>query len=371
MNKTIKVSDKKLSKKCIGCGVVFTVNLGRGSQKKFCTRICCTRNINKRHLEKNKAKARQRLIDNPIEERKMRAEQARNWRKNKKDNYLKANRERNGTGELASEDEILFYGYKEPLRKFVGGYGYQGVLRFNKAKDKVQCHFCGRLFRAINNGHLQKIHGLTASLYKEKVGLSPSASLVGESTREKLYNRPYNPDHMVELKKIHENRRKVIKNTGKDPQSHPKLSLEVKNKRGTCPDQLLDIIEKTAKSYGHTPTAEEFLSFHKGKYMGSIRKTYGTWTNALSKLNMRPHMVVKTREELIKEIQNFYQVHKRTPRWTDFERGLLSGSGCFYRKFKSLNEARLLAGVPLIIQTGRMREEWKYTDEEKHKMLSK
>lgn len=369
----IENKEKIITKKCLQCQKDFTFRFkGEGEPKgrKFCKRLCSTRHIQKKNRQKSNEKARQRLIDNPIEERKKRAEMAKKWRSNHPEKSRALCRGRLKTGELPSEDEVLFYGYKEPLRNFKEGYGYEGVLRYNKAKDKVQCHFCGRLFRAINNGHLKKVHGLTAREYKEKTSLAPTTSLVGEATREKLLVRPYNPNYMIELAKANELRKKRKQKGLKDTQSGHKRSLERYNQKGTCPDQLLDMIEKTAKSFGHTPTTEEFLKFHHGKYMGSIRRTYGTWTKALAKLNMRPHMVVKTKEELIKDIQNFYQVNKRTPRWSDFERGLLPSASCFYRNFKSINQARLLANVPLIIQTGKMREEYTPSEEERKKMLS-
>lgn len=338
--------------KCQECEKELT-----GRKRKFCSRLCCTRNINKRHREKHNANARQKLIDNPVGERVRRAEQARNWHKKHPDNSRKHNRSRIKTGEFASVDDIIFYGYKEPLRKFEGGHGYMGVLSYSKANDKVQCHICGCLFRTLNNGHLGKVHGLTAREYKEKTGLSQGASLVGEGTRLKLLERPYNPNHMEELKKANEKRREVIRKTGKDPQSHPKMSLEKHNEKGTCPDQLLDKIDNTIKSFGRVPTEEEFLKFHNGKFLGSIRRTYGTWTNALSYLNRKPNRITYSREDLLEAMRNFYRVNNRTPKWSDMERGLLPSSSAYYNQFKSLNQARQEAGVPVLIPVGRRQFE--------------
>lgn len=335
--------------------------------RKFCSKYCSSRYFQKKLRVKINAAARQRLIDNPIKERARRAEFAKKWRAKNIDKVRQDSRKRKETG---IGEPVLFYGYKEPLTKFKGGHGYNGVLSYSKDRDKIQCHFCGKLFRSINNGHLMKVHGLTASEYKEKTQLSLSASLVGEGTRQKLLDRPYNPNHMQELKKVWEKRREIIKSTGQDPQKHHKISLEIKNKRGTCPDQLLDIIEKTVKSYGRTMTQEEFLKFHAGKYLGSIRNTYGTWTNALAKLGLRTNKTPDhTRESLLGEMKNFYRVHKRTPRWSDFQRGLLPDANAYYRQFKGLNHARLLAGLPIIMNVGRQRKEWKPTKIESQKMI--
>lgn len=358
-----KIKDRrklKLAKKCIECGITFKGNI----KQKFCTKKCWNINWNKINPNKRAEYLRDRMEAIRSDPKKLKvfkfkvAKLAQAWRDKNREKVRSDGRKRNGTG-VDGEGDVLFYGYKEPLRKFEGGFGYKGVISYSKDKDRIQCHFCGKLFKSINNGHLMKIHGMTASDYKQKVELSPTASLVGEGTRKKLLDRPYNPMHMEELKKAWKKRKAHIKKTGKDSQSHPKMRLEIKNKRGTCPDQLLDIIEKTIKSFGRVPTMEEFKNFHGGKFYGSIRATYGTWTNALAKLGKNTHHKEFTTEQLVDAIKNFYKVNKRTPRWSDFERGLLPSSTAYYNHFKNLNHARLLAGAPLIVQMGRYRQEYK------------
>lgn len=337
---------------CLECKIEFS-----GRKRKYCTRLCCTRAINKRHKDTINANARERTKNLTDEERAKKTELHRIYVREHKEEVIGTNRKRNNTGELANPDDVIFYGYKEPLTKFGGGYGYMGVLSYSKSNDKVQCHLCGRLFKSLNNGHLGKVHSLTSRQYKDKVGLKPSTSLVGEGTRKKLIDRGWNPQHMEELRKVQERRREIIRQTGIDPNTHPKMSLEKKNERGTCPDQLLDKIDNTIKSFGRVPTEEEFLKFHNGKFLGSIRKTYGTWTTALSYLNQRPNVRRYTREELLESMRNFYRVNNRTPRWSDMERGLLPSSSVFYRNFKSINEARREAGVPVLIPVGKHYEE--------------
>jgi hypothetical protein len=352
---------KILIKNCFNCKKEFKhlwKGFGNPNHKRFCSHKCSTSYRQKTHREELNKKALEWRKKNIIKARKQGKEWQQKWRDNHREEYRERCRKRIKSGEIVSDDNILFYGYKEPLRKFEGGFGYQGVLSYSKDKDKVQCHLCGRMFRFLNNGHLGKIHGITSSEYKEKVGLSPQASLVGEGTREKLFLRPHNPKHMKELKNIWKNRKNIIKKTGKDPQSHPKQRLEIKNRKGTCPDQLLDMIDKTTKSFGRVPTQEEFVKFHYGKYLGSIRNTFGTWTEALAKLNLKTNHKEYTPEYLITEVKEFYKVHRRTPRWSDWKRGLLPNIGSYYTHFRGLNHVRALAGVPVVIQyTGRRSEE--------------
>ena len=352
--------------------------LEKTDYKDFCSKLCYGRNYTRKNREKiNKRNRENRKINQNTPKgifgRIKKAIFAKNWRVKNRDHVLDYMRRRLSTGEKASPDNIIFYGYKEPLQRFEEGFGYKGVLMYHKDKGKVQCHLCGRLFKMLNNGHLGKIHGITAREYKIKTELKLSSALCGEETREKLLKRGWNPNHMKELEKVQERRRIIIKETGKDPQSHHKMSLETKNERGTCPDQLLDIIEKTIKSYGRVPTMEEFLSFHSGKYTGSIRKTFGGWTAALKKLGKRPPKrtgnVPYTREELCDYLSEFFRINERTPRWSDFNRGLLPDGRVYYKYFKNLNHARLLANVPLIIPNSRHNSEWVPSQKEREKML--
>lgn len=322
--------------------------------------------------QKKNAKARQKLIDDPVGERARRAQIARNWRAAHPDASRKFQRKKNKVGMLANPDDVIFYGYKPPFRKFEGGFGYEGVLMYSKSEGKVQCHLCGGLFRMLNNGHLVKVHGITAAEYKDKVGLNQSSALMGEETREKLLSRPYNPNHMEELRKAQIRRRERIKKGLPDLQSGFKQSLEKKNERGTCPEQLLDRIRDAVKQLGHTPTLEEFLRLNEGKYTGSIRATYGTWTNAMMKLGLQTHHKSYTKEELLEAMRTFYQVNHRSPKWSDMERGLLPSSTAYYNHFKGINHARLLANVPLVIANGKRKsEEWTPTESQRQQMLAK
>lgn len=351
--------------KCKECGIAT-------KRPKFCSRLCVGRFSQKKNKEKIKEWKRQRLLSDPIGERARLAASARRWRAKHPDNARKFQRNANGVVMEPTPEDIMFYGYKEPLRKFEGGFGYQGVLMTTKDKERVQCHFCGMCFRSLNNGHLMNVHKLTAAQYKTKVGLSQQTALVGESTRKKLIDRGWNPNHMEELKKAQQRRRERIAKGLKDKNSGFKLSLEKKNERGTCPDQLLDIIDKTVKSFGRIPTGEEFTKFHNGKYMGSVRNTYGTWTNALLKLGHKTHHSESwTQEKLAEPLKNFYAVHQRTPRWSDFRRGLLPNPSIYYKHFKNLDHARVVAGVPILVNLGgRRTEEWMPTKEERNKLLA-
>lgn len=276
-----------------------------------------------------------------------------------------------------TEETVLFYGYKEPLRKFEGGYGYQGVLSYSKDRDKVQCHLCGGLFRSIGNQHLRLVHDMDAKTYKEKTGLSQNTALIGEGLRKTLMDRPQvitvNNSSSEAAKASLEARKKLWEQAKNDPELRvklwPKRTLEHKNKLGLCPDQLLDVIKKTKDSFGRVPTMEEFKGFHHGRFIGSIVLTFGSWGNALAKLGLETNWKAHTRKSLIQAMKDFYKVHNRSPHWSDHNRGLLPSVRSYRLHFSSLNEARLFAGLPLRIPVGRKWEDWMPTKAESEKMM--
>lgn len=252
-------------------------------------------------------------------------------------------------------EHVYFYGYKEPLREIMGGFGYYGTLAYSKDRDKVQCHLCGKMFGALRM-HIIRTHKMSVINYKVKIGLAQGTALISEGTRRKLIQNAYpvwlkttkDWDKFAQARK--EGREKFW---ASKPERHKK-PLESFNKTGTCPDQLLDIIDRTIKSFGRTPTYKEFKAFHHGRYSKIILATYGTWSNALSKLGKKTvHIPSYDKEELLNSMREFYAINRRTARWSDFKRGLISGYGAYLRCFGTLNNARRAANVPIIVQHGR------------------
>jgi hypothetical protein len=55
-------------------------------------------------------------------------------------------------------------------------YAPPGVLAYDPAEDRVQCHLCGDWFRALAPGHLRR-HDTTADEYRALTGLNPRLPL--------------------------------------------------------------------------------------------------------------------------------------------------------------------------------------------------
>lgn len=244
--------------------------------------------------------------------------------------------------------------YKEPLLevKKKDGYGYYGALSVSLESGKLQCHVCGELFHHVG-GHAYQKHGLKASEYRERYKLSPSSSLVSEQLREQLKMNTIR--FMANLTRV---QREAIaeaarKGRAKRDRYQPKEALEAKNRKGTCPDQLLETIKKCADDIGHTPSKKEFIDYYQSqRYVHLIYKTFGSWSKALEMARLHPKEKVYnggrrnySDEELLEYLNIFWQENQKIPTETDCRRGLIPDSSIYKNRFGSLPHARQLAGI--------------------------
>lgn len=257
-------------------------------------------------------------------------------------------------------NELIFYNYKEPLKKIKNGHGYYGVILSNKEGTKIQCHICGELYAELQ-AHVRQHHKVPVREYKEKYELAFTTSLVSEQIRTDRKIQTINWLNSMsadEKKKMREQQRKnwLAWRKKKTQRNQPKQTLETKNKRGTCPDQLLAKINEVAKAIGHSPTKNDFIDYWKSqKYVHIIYKTFGSWDKAkqmagqqiLTSNSVKQQKSWKryTREELIEYMQVFYQENNRPPTETDCRRGLVPDSAVYKRMFGSMQNARNEAGI--------------------------
>ena len=255
-------------------------------------------------------------------------------------------------------EELIFYNYKEPLKEVHSGYGYYGVILSNKEGTKIQCHICGNMYAELS-AHARQAHDISVRDYKEKYQLAYKTALISEDEREKRKARTIqwlNGMLPSERREYIKNRNAKFKAFREEKRKQPKLTLETKNKRGTCPDQLLDKIKKVAEHIGRSPTKAEFIDyFNSQKYIHIIYKTFGSWDKAkemagLKKLTREDAGRPKVRspyskEELIEYLQIFYQENAKPPTETDCRRGLIPDSSIYRRVFGSLSKAREEAGI--------------------------
>lgn len=129
------------------------------------------------------------------------------------------------------------------------------------------------------------------------------------------------------------------------------MSLEERNKRGLCPDQVLEKIKEASELLGRTVGYEEFKEMHKGRYISSIKYLHGSWSAAVRKAGFmtRDELRHPNREKLIQDLIDFYDMHGRIPMTSDFNRGLLRDKTVYIRVFGTLNNARIEAGMDAVL----------------------
>lgn len=256
------------------------------------------------------------------------------------------------------EDYLTIHHYKEPLKSIpkVVGVGFYGCLLGTIDGAKVQCHICGGLYDELQ-AHVRQSHKLSVPDYREKFELSPSTSLISEERREIRKQNMLRLWHSLtpEEKRQVKNRLKDVRKFRSNLQ--PKEKLEAKNKKGTCPDQLLAKIQEVSEKLGgRTPSLAEFIDLTGGqRFKHLIFATFGSWKGALEILKMKPKEKIRkgyrryTDEELLEYLRLYSQENNSLPTATDCKRGWLPTYETFSRRFGSFEKARQLAGVYQII----------------------
>ena len=253
-------------------------------------------------------------------------------------------------------ETLIYEHYKEPLQKVEDGFGYYGTLAMTDDKENVQCHECGKLFPHL--GLHARQHGMTAGEYKEKYKLGVTTALISDKVREKLQQVhaagsiiPKGGDLPEWLKEYN---RKVQSGEITHPGSrstHGSYHLERRNQLGICPQQVLEKIRELAEKLGHTPSEIEFKDHYKYRYYKSICYQHGSYLNAVKKLGLKSAKELKEpdNEQLLQELRDFHEQHGRVPMSSDFARGLLRPRAMYFRRFGTLNNARLEAGLNAVV----------------------
>lgn len=247
--------------------------------------------------------------------------------------------------------------YKEPLLEIPKGkgFGYYGALLGTVDGKGVQCHICGKIFNSLAL-HVFNTHKIKAKEYRARFQLARTTALISEDFRmrlkertlEWLKNMPASEKRRFALNK----QRWCKEGRAKRGDTQPRETLETKNKKGTCPDQLIYKIREVKEKLGRTPSLHEFMGETGGqRYKHLIFATFGSWLNALRMARLTPveqktggykHY---TNEQLLESLSIFAQEHRKIPTATDCRRGLLCSYEVYQRHFGTFENARELAGV--------------------------
>ena len=261
-----------------------------------------------------------------------------------------------------------FYNYKEPLMKFTEGYGYIGAIVFDGKTDKIQCHFCGEWLGSLPH-HLRREHNMTASEYKERVGLLQTTALISESARAKLIASGLDK-RLQNLRqqrgKMSQEQKDKIRATLKRNGDKP----EHQNLCGTCPEQIIDRMQKIAEQKGIGLRMTDFDSFKE-----VIRKTYGSLKNACeiagikyrkegATLLAEKRARAYTEERAVDFIREFIVRFDRIPHYKDFKaQKQLNLHRMYVKNEKNIKRLATLAYASLP-EYRKSAERLNYTDEQ-------
>lgn len=257
------------------------------------------------------------------------------------------------------DNVITLMNYKEPLKPLTEeqGFGYYGVLSSTEDGGKIQCHLCGELFNNLAS-HIRWEHNLTVKEYRKEFELARSTALVSEKEREKRKKRMLDwisglPEE--KRKEYQEKRIECLNQARLENNPHGKLSLETKNKRGSCPSQILEKVREISKILDHSPSYQEMIETSGGyRYVRLAVKVFGTWNETLRMANLpnsegkdKRGRKIYTKEELLEYIKTFFRVNRTVPTASDCRRGLLPHDDTYRKYFGGIGNARKLAGVGL------------------------
>jgi hypothetical protein len=196
---------------------------------------------------------------------------------------------------------------------------------------------------------------MTARAYKNEVGLRQSTALLSEALREKLVLNGVDK----RIQNLIPGGKKTQEEKDKVRATLKKTTMEDKNRRGTCPAQLLDRLYKKFQKYGRMPTHKEL-----GEGLAdTIVATYGTMKEACrlaevpyrkpgenvvdpvaeKKVIPSKAPIEYDRDMLLRLLRVFKDTHNREPYRSDLKRGLLPDRSVFDRYFESFKEAKEIA----------------------------
>lgn len=264
---------------------------------------------------------------------------------------------------------LVYLNYKEPLKPVTEGFGFQGTLAQTEDGEFVQCHICGKL--AANLGsHVFGAHKMLSAEYKEKFQLAKMTPLCSDAFSRQAKERTLEwmkTKSPEELERVNVAKNGAHLNRKIKPRD---MTLEEKNRKGICPDQLLDKIREAAEALGKTPTVIELNSFHKTqRYQVPIARTFGSYKQACLYAGLKPNKpggvggakVAHTKEGLLQMLKDYYTRWGIVPTANDCARGFLPPIAVYVKHFGSIKKARKEAGLQENVSTRWGLTSWQST----------
>lgn len=249
--------------------------------------------------------------------------------------------------------KLQYLNYKEPLKPVEEGHGFFGTLAQTEDGTLVQCHICGHLVENLGS-HAWVKHLVKAKEYRAKFQLGRTTPLCSDAWSEK-----YKTMKMELWERMSEEEREARRESMRKAQQKTErvgnpVSLEILNKKGMCPDQLIEKIQQCATKLGHSPSHKEFVAEYNGKYVGAINRTFGNWNSAKKMSGLTPNKSGSriphnrsqySNDDLLEYLRNFHKEKGYKPTHADWQRGFLPSYNLYRHRFGGVAKARKLAGI--------------------------
>lgn len=263
-----------------------------------------------------------------------------------------------------SNADLTLHNYKEPLTPTPNGYGYMGTITSTNDGKYIQCHICGKLYANLG-GHLYAAHKMLAKTYKKEFGLEFNTALISEQERMHLKTST-----LSYIKTLTDEEKEAFKMRAKQAWLEGRLQhkttkgtkerLETKNKKGSCPDQVLSKLREVAVDIGHRPSKREFIAHeHSQRYVHLIYKLFGDWHTAIELAGLKgmSGKLVETKKELndmelLEMVRDFVLRTREKPTKSDFNREILPSYSLYIERFGSIQQALKEAEVDSILERG-------------------
>jgi hypothetical protein len=187
---------------------------------------------------------------------------------------------------------VILYGSVFPYKKkapfTMSGRSISGGLEYNKEKDLIKCHICGKWFSALGS-HLIRTEGVSLSEYKTTHGLMQKTPLMApraHATRSAIAAKVIQKHGPVSREFLKRGGAASVKaRAGRAmKQSAALRTMEYRNLRKLCPVQLRATLLALAEKLGRVPTKAEMMEaglHHSavevslGKSMRKVWKSFG------------------------------------------------------------------------------------------------
>lgn len=265
----------------------------------------------------------------------------------------------NGTIKKPNYAEVNTSGYKEPMEKVEGGFGYYGAVTETNDGELIQCHICGYYYANVG-AHVRFKHGVASRDYKLKYGLRIMDGLVSKNQRER-YQAQYNSTNRktrADYAAMSAKGAKVMKKKGYKP-GGDMWNAQTRNEKGMCKEQTIAKIKRLAEMTNNRPTENAFCREFGWGQRNVVQHWFGSWAAAMEELGLPTWREIKASDwverkaKALDDIYAFYEAEHRTPQFSDFKAvSWLPDPKSVIKYFGSLNNARTLAQVPVLVHQG-------------------